>query len=170
MWGVGTRCFVVLLEGRNRKDPLFLQIKQANRSVLEEHLPRSRYRLSGRRVVEGQRLMQTVSDIFLGWAEEKVTGHHYYVRQLKDWKVSADVENASRRQLQAYAGLRGWTLARAHARSGDPIAISGHLGSSERFDRAVTEFAVRYAEQNESDYLAYLARIREDRLEVAGSE
>jgi uncharacterized protein (DUF2252 family) len=167
---VGTRCYVVLLEGRDSKDPLFLQIKQASRSVLEEHLPRSRYEHPGQRVVEGQRLMQTVSDIFLGWAENEFSGTQYYVRQLKDWKASAEVEGASYDELYTYAGMRGETRARAHARTGDPVAISGYLGSSDVFDKAVTEFAERYADQNESDYQAFLANITDRRLEVAEIE
>jgi uncharacterized protein (DUF2252 family) len=162
---VGTRCFVLLLEGRDRKDPLFLQIKEAGRSVLEEHLPPSQYDMSGRRVVEGQRLMQTVSDIFLGWtlADE----NHYYVRQLKDWKGSADFENAGEAEHHAFARLRGWTLARAHARSCDPIAIAGYLGKKETFDEAVTAFSERYAKQNAEDYEAFVAEIDAGRLEAA---
>jgi uncharacterized protein (DUF2252 family) len=167
---VGTRCYVVLLEGRDGKDPLFLQIKEASRSVLEEYLPRSRYENPGERVVEGQRLMQTVSDIFLGWAEGEFSGSHYYVRQLKDWKASAEVEGASYDALHAYAGMRGATLARSHARTGDPVAISGYLGSSDVFDKAVTEFAERYADQNERDYQAFLADIKTQGLEVAEIE
>jgi len=167
---VGTRCFVMLFEGRDSKDPLFLQIKEASRSVLEEYLPRSRYEHPGQRVVEGQRFLQTVSDIFLGWAEGEFSGSHYYVRQLKDWKASAEVEGASYDALHALAGMRGATLACSHARTGDPIAISGYLGSSDVFDRAVTEFAERYADQNESDYQAFLANITDRKLEVAEIE
>ena len=167
---VGTRCFTLLLVGRDTADPLFLQVKQAGRSVLEEHLRKSRYKVSGQRVVEGQRLMQTVSDIFLGWAKAAVSGHHYYVRQLKDWKVSSDVEHTSYKKLYTSAGIRGWTLARAHARTGDPIAISGYLGSGDRFARAVTEFAERYADQNELDHRAFVAGIDDGRLEAAEFE
>ena len=161
---VGTRCFILLLEGRDRTDPLFLQIKEANRSVLEEHLPQSYYQTSGQRVVEGQRLMQTVSDIFLGWTTAR--DNHYYVRQLKDWKGSVDVENADEEQHHAFARLRGWTLARAHARSGDAIAIAAYLGKKDTFDHAVTEFSERYAQQNENDYDAFKAEIDEGRLEA----
>ena len=167
---VGTRCYVLLLEGNHAKDPLFLQVKQAGRSVLEEHLPRSRYKVSGRRVVEGQRLIQTVSDIFLGWAESEISGNHFYVRQLRDWKISADVEGASYEALHAIAATRGWTLARAHARTGDPIAIAGYLGAGKAFDRAVTEFAVRYADQNERDHEAFSSEIRAGRLEASELE
>jgi uncharacterized protein (DUF2252 family) len=164
---VGTRCFIVLLEGRDRKDPLFLQLKQASQSVLEEHLPQSRYRNAGRRVVEGQRLMQTVSDIFLGWTRSRVTGHDYYCRQLKDWRYSADVENATREYLLTAADIRGWTLARAHARAGDRSAISGYLGSGKAFGRTIVEFAERYADQNERDHAAFAAEIEHGRLEAA---
>ena len=164
---VGTRCFIALFEGRDRNDPFFLQLKQASRSVLEEHLPRSRYRNAGRRIVEGQRLMQTVSDIFLGWTRSREAGHDYYGRQFKDWKRSADVENATRESLLVGADVRGWTLARAHARAGDPSAISGYLGSGKAFGRAIVEFAERYADQNERDHAAFAAEIKEGRLEAA---
>jgi len=167
---VGTRCFIVLLEGRDRNDPLFLQLKQASRSVLEEHLPRSRYRNAGRRVVEGQRLMQTVNDVFLGWTRSPVAGHDYYCRQLKDWKYSADVDNATREYLLMAADMRGWTLARAHARAGDPSAISGYLGSGNAFGRAIVEFAERYADQNERDHAEFAAEIADGRLEAAELE
>ena len=161
---VGTWSFIVLLEGRDRKDPLFLQIKQATRSVIEEHLSPSPYHNQGQRVVEGQRLMQTVSDIFLGWIQSPDTGQHYYWRQLRDWKGSADVENAEAADLGAWAQLCGWTLARAHARSGDPVTISGYLGSSSRFDRSLTDFAERYADQNQRDYEAFMKEIQIGRL------
>ncbi|MEA3410033.1 MAG: DUF2252 domain-containing protein [Pseudomonadota bacterium] len=164
---VGTRCFILLLEGRDRSDPLFLQIKEANKSVLEEHLPPSRYRNPGRRVVEGQHLMQTVSDIFLGYTKGKVTGHDFYLRQLKDWKGSVNVEDASRDRLKLYARTRGATLARAHARSGDPVAIAGYLGTKKTFDRAIAGFAEKYADQAESDYAAFREQIDSGRLEAA---
>ena len=164
---VGTRCYIALLEGRDRNDPLFLQIKQANKSVLEEHLPPSHYDNSARRVVEGQRLMQTVSDIFLGHMESTISGNHYYWRQLKDWKASADVENATFEYLRAYARSRGWTLARAHARAGDPTAIAGYLGTKKAFERAVVEFAEQYANQAESDHAAFVAQIESGQLEAA---
>ena len=163
---VGTRCWILMLEGLNHKDPFFLQIKEANKSVLEEYLPHSQYRNAGQRVVEGQRLMQTVSDSFLGWSRNQTRGHNYYWRQLKDWKFSADVENASRSQLMHHAELRGWTLARAHARSGDPIAISGYLGTEKTFDHAIVEFSERYADTNEQDYTAFLAEIEDGRLDA----
>jgi uncharacterized protein (DUF2252 family) len=160
---VGTRCFVLLLQGRDAADPLFLQIKEAGRSVLEEFLAPSPYRDCGQRVVEGQRLMQAASDIFLGWAESSLDGRSYYVRQLYDMKGSAAVEAAD---LLSYAHLCGWTLARAHARTGDPVAIAGYLGKGSAFDQAVTSFAERYAEQNLRDYEAFVTAIREGRLEA----
>ena len=167
---VGTRCYILLMEGRDRSDPLFLQIKQANKSVLEEHLGSSRYSNSGRRVVEGQRLMQTVSDIFLGHIESDSSGNNYYCRQLKDWKGSIDVENVGRDELNAMARSRGFTLARSHARSGDPIAIAGYLGSGKAFDRAIVEFAERYADQAEEDHAAFAAQIDSGKLEAAEHE
>ena len=164
---VGTRCYILLMEGRDRSDPLFLQIKQGNKSVLEEHLGASRYSNSGRRVVEGQRLMQTVSDIFLGHMESDSSGNDYYWRQLKDWKGSIDVENVGRTELNAMARNRGLTLGRAHARSGDPIAIAGYLGPGKAFDRAIVEFAERYADQSEEDHAAFVAQIESGKLEAA---
>ena len=164
---VGTRCFILLLEGRDRDDPLFLQIKEAGRSVLEEHLPKSLYRNPGRRVVEGQRLMQTVSDIFLGWARGHRTGSAYYVRQLKDWKASIDVDAVSGDMLHVLARNRGWTLARAHARSGDPMAIAGYLGDEKTFDRAVVAFGERYARQNAEDHARFVEEIESGRLEAS---
>ncbi|MHC4819327.1 MAG: DUF2252 domain-containing protein [Planctomycetota bacterium] len=163
---VGTRSFILLLEGRDREDPLFLQLKQAGRSVLEEHLPASRYENSGQRVVEGQRLMQAVSDILLGWTESQVIGQHYYVRQLKDWKLSLDVDRATGKQLVVMARNRGRTLARSHARAGDPIAIAGYLGDDKEFDRAVVAFVESYAAQNRADYDAFVAEIESGRLEA----
>lgn len=156
---VGTRCYIVLLQGRDASDPLFLQIKQATRSVLEDHLPDSRYSNSGRRVVEGQRLMQAASDSFLGWTEIDTTGHHYYWRQLKDMKGSAEVEDMNLGQLHRYAELCGWTLGRAHARSADTTLIGGYLGKGDQFDKAIGKFATRYAQQNESDYREFKSAI-----------
>ena len=164
---VGTRCAVMLLEGRDRRDPLFLQIKEASRSVLEEFLPLSTYENHGQRVVEGQRLMQTVSDIFLGWTVGEADSKHYYWRQLRDWKGSADVDDIKGSDLRYLAKLTGWTLARAHARTGDPIAIAGYLGNSNTVDKALTEFADRYADQNESDFQAFSDEIRSGRLSIA---
>ncbi len=164
---VGTRCFIMLMQGRDQSDPFFLQIKQANPSVLEEYLGASSYPSGGQRVVEGQKLMQTVSDLFLGWSAHTSSGHHYYWRQLKDWKASADVENISEKYLQGIASYRAWTLARAHARSGDPIAIAGYLGKGKTFARAITAFAERYALQNDRDYAEFTARIDSGELEAA---
>jgi len=152
---VGTRAWIVLLLGRDSGDPLFLQAKEAQESVLEPHVGKSPYRNHGRRVVEGQRLMQAASDIFLGWfAAEGIDGETrcFYVRQLWDGKGSADVERMSAKELGIYAALCGEALARAHARSGDRIEIAAYLGGGEAFDRAMADFAEAYADQNESDY------------------
>jgi uncharacterized protein (DUF2252 family) len=164
---VGTRCWILLLEGRDRNDPLFLQMKEATESVLAEHLSPSPHESQGRRVVEGQRLMQTASDIFLGWNHVPETEHDYYWRQLRDWKSSANIDGMDAADLNSYARLCAWTLARAHARSGDPVAIAGYLGSSGTFDQALIDFAEQYADQNERDYEALREEIRSGRLEVA---
>ena len=150
---VGTRCFIVLLAGRDADDPLFLQIKEAVRSVLEEHLPAGPYVHPGHRVVAGQRLLQAASDIFLGWMTGP-QGRAYYWRQLRDMKGSADVEAMSVTELRSYARLCGTALARAHARSGDRVAIAAYLGGSDTFDRAIADFALRYAAQNAQDHAA----------------
>jgi len=163
---VGTLCSIILMEGRDRKDPFFLQIKQATKSVLEEYLNPSKFEFPGERVVEGQRLMQRVSDVFLGWTSDEKQERHYYWRQLKDWKASGDVEDASESEMKKYAVLRGKTLARAHARAGDPVAISGYLGKSEEFDNAITVFAEKYADQTVQDYKMFIERIKADRLEI----
>jgi uncharacterized protein (DUF2252 family) len=160
---VGTRAYIVLLQGRDAGDPLFLQIKEATTSVLEGHLPRSRYRQHGQRVVQGQRLMQASSDIYLGWTRGP-RGRDFYWRQLRDMKVSAEIEAMTPLGLAAYARACGWTLARAHARSGDPVAIAAYLGDGDGFDRAVTDFAVRYADQNERDYQEFTAAIKSGQL------
>ena len=163
---VGTRAFIVLLQGRDEQDPLFLQVKEATSSVLEDHLPKSRYKQHGERVVHGQRLMQAASDIYLGWTKGVDVNRHFYWRQLRDMKGSADVESMSPLGLSFYAGICGWTLARAHARSGDAVAISAYLGKSDRFDRSITDFSERYADQNEKDYEAFAGAIRSGRLEA----
>ncbi len=169
---VGTRCFIVLLKGRDAEDPFFLQIKEAVGSVLEDHLPASDYDHHGERVVVGQRLMQATSDSFLGWTTGHEGGKHYYWRQFKDMKGSVDVDSASLTTMRRYARLCGWTLARAHARSGDGAAIAGYLGSGEAFDRALAEFSVAYADQNERDYAAFVEAIDSGRIEATsdGSE
>ena len=159
---VGTRTWIVLLTGRDDDDPLFLQVKQAGPSSLERYGGRRRARHHGQRVVQGQRLMQVDGDIFLGWlrvAWADGTPRDYYVRQLWDWKLGADVESMSPARLTVYGTLCGWTLARAHARSGDRVAIAAYLGRGGAFDRAVAAFAERYADQNERDHAA-LWRLR----------
>jgi uncharacterized protein (DUF2252 family) len=160
---VGTRAFVVLLEGRDGDDPLFLQVKEAGPSVLEGHVPSSPYEHHGHRVVAGQRLMQAASDIFLGWFRG-TEGRDFYWRQLKDMKGSAKVEGMSPDELVLYAGLCGWALARAHARSGDRVQIAAYLGKSDRFEGAVADFAVAYADQNERDHAALCAAVKSGRL------
>jgi uncharacterized protein (DUF2252 family) len=163
---VGTRAFIVLLQGRDAVDPLFLQIKEATASVLEDHLPSSQYRNPGERVVQGQRLMQAASDIFLGWSKGIQAGYHYYWRQLRDMKGSIEVESMVPLGLSFYAGICGWTLARAHARSGGPVAIDAYLGGGKAFDRAIYDFCERYADQNERDFEAFVAAIKSGRLDA----
>jgi uncharacterized protein (DUF2252 family) len=152
---VGTRCWIILLLGRDERDPLFLQVKEAEPSVLSQFAGASEYDNQGQRVVAGQRLMQAASDVFLGW--QRVSGREgqsrdFYVRSLRDWKLSADITAMGPRGMRTYGELCGWTLARAHARSGDRIAIGSYLGSKPVFDHAVAEFAAGYADQNEKDY------------------
>ncbi|MGH3333064.1 MAG: DUF2252 domain-containing protein [Nocardioidaceae bacterium] len=163
---VGTRAFIVLLQGRDAGDPLFLQIKEATPSVLEGHLPKSRYSQHGQRVVQGQRIMQAASDIFLGWTRGRDVNRHFYWRQLRDMKGSAQVESMAPSTLAFYGGICGWTLARAHARSGDPVAMSAYLGASDSFDRSITDFSERYADQNELDFQAFVKAVRSGRLEA----
>jgi uncharacterized protein (DUF2252 family) len=164
---VGTREFIALLQGRDQHDPLFLQVKEATRSVLEGPLPKSRYKHHGERVVDGQRLLQAASDIFLGWTQAKIPDiRYFYWRQLRDMKGSAEVESMAPVGLRFYAGICGWTLARAHARSGDPIAIAAYLGKGDQFDRSISDFSERYADQNEQDYQAFAEAVRSGRLEA----
>jgi uncharacterized protein (DUF2252 family) len=163
---VGTRAFIVLLQGRDMQDPLFLQVKEATASVLEAYLPQSRYRQHGQRVVQGQRMMQAASDIYLGWTKGLDVRRDYYWRQLRDMKGSVLVEAMLPFGLTFYAGICGWTLARAHARSGDPVAIAGYLGPGDEFDRSITDFAERYADQNEQDYQQFVTAIRAGQLAV----
>ena len=160
---VGTRCVIVLMQGADENDLLFLQVKQAGTSVLEPYLAASQYTHSGERVVAGQRLMQSASDAFLGWATGPL-GNHYYWRQLRDWKGSADVEKMSERLLLRYGQVCAWTLAKAHARSGDSVAIGAYLGSSNRFETAITSFGVAYADVNEQDYLALQEAVADGRV------
>jgi uncharacterized protein (DUF2252 family) len=167
---VGTRCWILLLLGRDGADPLFLQVKETSSSVLEPHLGRSQFRNHGQRVVEGQRLMQAASDIFLGWIRNKegLDGkpRDFYVRQLWDWKTSVDTDTILPRGLELYGEACGWTLARAHARSGDRAAITTYLGKSDAFDRAVADFAQAYADLNERDYATLVKAASDGRIEV----
>ena len=167
---VGTRCWILLLLGRDGDDPLFLQIKEAQASVLEPYLGKSGYANHGQRVVAGQRLMQTTSDIFLGWLRSKETldgaERDFFVRQLWDWKTSVDLDTILPEGLELYGEVCGFLLARAHARSGDRIAIASYLGKSDGFDRAVAEFAVAYADQNERDYAAVRKAAEDGQIQV----
>ncbi|KFF58595.1 hypothetical protein JF66_17400, partial [Cryobacterium sp. MLB-32] len=163
---VGTRAFIALLEGRDQKDPLFLQVKEASRSVLEDHLPKSRYRQPGERVVQGQRMMQAASDIYLGWTKGVDEGRFLYWRQLRDMKGSATVETMTPFTLTFYGQECAWTLARAHARSGDPVAMGAYLGKTDAFDLGIADFSDRYADQNEKDYEAFAEAVRSGRLEA----
>jgi uncharacterized protein (DUF2252 family) len=166
---VGTRCYILLLTGRDDSDPLFLQIKEAQVSVLEPYLGTSTYRHHGQRVVMGQRLMQAATDIFLGWQRIKgIDGirRDYYVRQFHDWKGSTDVERLLVPGARVYAQFCAATLARGHARWGDRIAIASYLGRGETFDRAIADFAAAYADQNERDYEAFAAAVASGRLEA----
>jgi len=163
---VGTRAFIVLLEGRDAQDPLFLQIKEATASVLEPYVRKSRYRQHGERVVQGQRMMQAASDIYLGWTKGLDESRHFYWRQLRDMKGSAIVEAMTPFALTFYARTCGWTLARAHARSGDPVATAEYLGDSAEFDNSITDFSERYADQNERDYQEFVVAIKAGRLEA----
>ena len=166
---VGTRAWIVLLIGRDEGDPLFLQIKEAQRSVLEPYTVKSIYARQGRRVVEGQRLMQATGDMLLGWMS--ITGfdgerRDFYVRQLWDAKGSAQIDQMTPRAMTIYARLCGGVLANAHARSGDRVAIASYLGGGEQFDRAMAEFATRYADQNERDYAALRDAADSGRIKV----
>jgi uncharacterized protein (DUF2252 family) len=166
---VGTRCWILLLVGRDVGDPLILQAKEAQPSVLERFQSRSEHGNAGQRVVVGQRLMQAASDIFLGW--HRTTGidgkrRDFYVRQLRDGKGSFDTSQMVPAGLAAYGRFCGWTLARAHARSGDRIAIAAYLGSSDVFDRALVEFAEAYADQNERDHDALLRAVKDGRVQA----
>jgi uncharacterized protein (DUF2252 family) len=166
---VGTRAWIVLLLGRDDSDPLFLQAKEAEASVLEDFVGRTDTRNHGARVVHGQHLMQATSDIFLGW--DRVHGfdgidRDYYIRQLRDWKGAAEVETMTPATMAQYARMCGSTLARAHARSGDRVAIASYLGGTDRFDQAIAAFSEAYADQNERDYDALVAAEKEGRITV----
>ena len=160
---VGTRCLIMVLEGRDEDDPLILQAKEATASVMEEHLGGSGYDNHGERVVVGQRLMQATPDIFLGWTRGP-GGRDFYLRQLWDMKGSVDTATLRPEGLGFYGGICAWALARAHARSGDSVAISAYLGTSDTFDGAIADFSEAYADQNEQDHRAYVAAIKEGRV------
>jgi uncharacterized protein (DUF2252 family) len=164
---VGTRAYIVLMVGRDHQDPLFLQAKEAQASVLEAYVGKGKYQNQGQRVVEGQRLMQAASDVFLGW--ERATGidgalRDFYIRQLRDWKGSWPPEAMTPKAMETYARMCAWTLARAHARSGDRIAIAAYLGGSDSFDRAIAMFSEAYADQNERDYAALQLAVEAGRI------
>ena len=166
---VGTRAWVVLMEAGDGIEPLLLQAKEAQPSVLADYCGRSKYHNEGERVVVGQHLMQAQSDIFLGWT--RATGadgvdRDFYVRQLRDWKFSVPIELMIPSGMTIYARLCGWTLARAHARSGDRVALAAYLGGSAKFDRAIAEFAETYADQNERDYAALQAAVKSGKAEA----
>jgi uncharacterized protein (DUF2252 family) len=165
---VGTRCWIVLMLGRDDADPLFLQVKEAEASVLSRFAGASKFANHGQRVVAGQRLMQASSDIFLGWqrTEAGLDGRprDFYVRQLRDWKFSVDIETILASGMRLYGELCGWTLARAHARSGDRIAIAAYLGGSDAFDQAITQFAAAYADQNERDHQSLVDAVASGRI------
>ncbi len=165
---VGTRCWIVLMLGRDDADPLFLQVKEAQESVLSRFVGASKFANEGQRVVAGQRLMQAASDIFLGWQRIPAgldgQARDFYVRQLRDWKYSFDIESLRPEGLKLYGELCGWTLARAHARSGDRIAIASYLGGSDVFDQAIAQFSAAYADQNERDHQALVEAVGSGRL------
>jgi uncharacterized protein (DUF2252 family) len=166
---VGTRCWVILMLGRDASDPLFLQVKEAEASVLSRFAGASAHRNQGQRVVAGQRLMQATSDLFLGWQHTDAglldnKSRDFYVRQLRDWKFSADIDLMTPDDLHKYGALCGWTLARAHARSGDRIAIAAYLGSADVFDQAIAEFAAAYADQTERDQRSLVEAVAGGRI------
>jgi uncharacterized protein (DUF2252 family) len=166
---VGTRAWILLLESGSRGEALLLQAKQAEASALADYAGGSEYTNQGERVVAGQHLMQASSDIFLGWLRAQPAGESdqdYYLRQLRDWKLSAVIEEMNPRSMDIYARLCGWTLARAHARSGDRIAIAAYLGKSTKFENAIADFAAAYADQNERDHAALAAAVRTGRAEA----
>jgi len=165
---VGTRCWIILMLGRDESDPLFLQVKEADKSVLAAFAGASKYTDQGHRVVAGQLLMQASSDIFLGW--QRITArldgepHDFYVRQLRDWKYSFDIEDLVPHGMRSYGEMCGWALARAHACSGDRIAIAAYLGGSDVFDQAITQFAAAYADQNDRDHKSLVDAVASGRI------
>jgi uncharacterized protein (DUF2252 family) len=160
---VGTRCWIALFVGRDNDDTLILQVKEAEASVLERFLAKSPFKNHGERVVEGQRLMQAASDIFLGWQRVAAgldgVPHDFYLRQLWDWKLSADIATMTPQALGVYAQVCAWALALGHARSGDAVVIASYLGGSDAFARALADFALAYADQNDSDHHALVDAI-----------
>jgi hypothetical protein len=166
---VGTACWVLLLMAGGG-DPLILQLKEARASVLEAYAGKSVYPNHGQRVVNGIRLMQPASDIFLGWTEGKIQGRHFYVRQLRDVKIKFLVETFSTAEMTLFAEWCGYSLALSHARSGEPAVISGYLGKSDAFDKALAAFSVAYADQNEKDYAALKRAIRDGKVEAVIEE
>lgn len=169
---VGTRCWIIYLTGNHSDDPLFLQIKQAENSVLSHYVSKSRYANNGQRVVSGQRLIQGAPDIFLGWGE--IEGIQFYVRQLRDMKggVEFDPDKVTVGNLPQYAMLCGWALSLAHAKSGDAAMLAGYMGNSEELEDAMVKFAFAYAEQNDKDYDAFVKAIKSNRIQatVTGEE
>ena len=165
---VGTRCYIGLLFSEDGH-PLILQFKEAVRSVLEPYAGKSAYKNQGQRVVVGQRLMQSSSDIFLGWVRGR-RGYDYYVRQLRDMKMSVPLDGFTAAQLGRYAHVCGWTLARAHAKSGDAATISGYLGKGDAFDQAIAAFALAYADQTQEDHAALVKAIRSGRVRALSDE
>jgi len=166
---VGTQAWILLMEAEDDLDPLMLQAKQAERSVLAAYAGESQYDNQGERVVSGQRLMQAASDIFLGWQRTAVPDGDrtdYYLRQLRDWKYSAPIERMGPAEMADYGELCGWTLARAHARTGDRFAIAAYLGGSAKFEQAVADFGVSYADQNERDHAALAEAVASGRAEA----
>jgi len=164
---VGTRCWVIYLTGNNSNDPLFLQVKEAQPSVLDTFLKDPRHTNHGRRVVDGQRLIQGAPDIFLGWGE--LDGFHFYIRQLRDMKggVEFDPKTVKIENLPQYSSLCAWALALAHAKSGDAAMIAGYAGNSEELDEAMVNFAFAYADQTEKDFDALAAAAKNGRIKVA---
>jgi hypothetical protein len=166
---VGTRAWILLMEAKDGNEPLILQAKEAQTSVLSDFAGPTEYGNQGERVVAGQHLMQASSDIFLGW--QQTTGpdgidRDYYLRQLRDWKFSMPIEQMLPTGMGLYAGLCGWTLARAHACSGDRLGISAYLGKSDKFDQAIADFSETYADQNERDYADLAAAAASGRIEA----
>ncbi|GGK43449.1 DUF2252 domain-containing protein [Nocardia camponoti] len=165
---VGTRCYIALLMDKESGAPLFLQLKEADTSVLAPYTKPSKYTQQGQRVVEGQKLMQAASDIFLGWATG-VQGVDFYWRQFRDMKGSADISSMTHKQISNYGGLCGGVLARAHCRSGDPIALNAYIGSGDKFDKGIRDFAMAYSDQNDADYHRLLAAIADGEVKVAAN-